>query len=374
VSLDLDAARATFEAAQDGTVGIEEEFAILDPQTLALDSRFEELREAAAGDPVLSASLAGELIAAEIEIRSGRGDDFEDALARQDDARRRLFALVRDHDAKLGSTGTHAFSDYREQRIIDTEHYRRRRDGLQYVARRNNCCALHVHVGVNGPDRAIHACDRLRTVLPTLLAISASSPFLDARDSGLHSARTVSFTKTFPRCGIPDHFGSWDAWARYIDLLARTNSIVEFTQVWWSVRPHHEFGTVELRIADAQITRAESDGLARLMVGCIERAVQEEPVAEVPHRLIEENLWRALRYGMDGDLLDLESGLDAVAEIPAREALERLQEWAGVDAQLPELNGAQRQRRMIDAGAGPYEVYAECVRETHTTYDEEAIR
>ena len=371
MTLDLDAARAAFEDAQDGTVGIEEEFAILDPQTLALDSRFEELREAASGDEVLSASLAGELIAAEIEIRSGRGEDFEDALARQDDARRRLFDLVRANDAKLGSTGTHAFSDYREQRIIDTEHYRRRRDGLQYVARRNNCCALHVHVGVQGPDRAIRACDRLRTVLPTLLAASASSPFLDARDSGLHSARTVSFTKTFPRCGIPDHFGSWDAWTRYIDLLRRTNSIVEFTQVWWSVRPHHDFGTVEVRIADAQVTRQESDGLARLMAGCIRRAADEEgPVTEVPGRLIEENLWRAMRYGMDGDLLDLESGPDAIREIPAREALERLQEWAQVDAALPDLNGAQRQRRLIDSGASPHEVYAECVRETHSTYEE----
>jgi len=373
VTLDIDAARATFESARDGTVGIEEEFSILDPETLELTSRYEDLRDRAASDPVLSESLAGELIAAEVEIRSGRGDDFADALARQDDRRRRLFDLVEEMGLKLGSTGTHAFSDYREQRIIDTEHYRRRRDGLQYVARRNNCCALHVHVGVNGPDRAIRTCDRLRTVLPTLLAISANSPFIDARDSGLHSARTLSFTRTFPRCGIPDHFGSWDAWASYIDLLRRTNSIVEFTQVWWSVRPHHEFGTVEVRIADAQMTRAESDALALLMAACVTRAAEEEgPVREVEHRLIEENMWRATRYGMDGTVLDLEG--DRVEEIPARTALERLMEWARVDVPFPELNGAQRQRRMIDAGAGVHEVYAECVRETHATYEEEAIR
>jgi glutamate---cysteine ligase / carboxylate-amine ligase len=373
VTLDLDAARETFEAARDGTVGIEEEFAILDPASLELTSRFEQLRDAAADDRVLAESLAGELIAAEIEIRSGRGDDFADALARQDDVRRRLFALARAEDVKLGSTGTHAFSDYREQRIIDTEHYRRRQEGLQYVARRNNCCALHVHVGVQGADRAVRACDRLRTVLPTLLAISANSPFIDARDSGLHSARTVSFTSTFPRCGIPDHFGGWHAWADYVDMLGRTNSIVEFTQLWWSVRPHHAFGTVEVRIADAQITRSESDGLARLMAACITRAAEpEESRPVVPQRLIEENMWRATRYGMDGMLLDLESG--RLEEIPAREALDRLQEWAGVDAGLPELNGAQRQRRMIDGGADPQEVYAECVRETHATYDEEAVR
>jgi carboxylate-amine ligase len=373
VSLDLDAARATFEAAQDGTVGIEEEFAILDPDTLALDSRFEELHAAAQDDPVLADSIAGELIAAEIEIRSGRGEDLADAIARQDVARDKLFALVDRVGVRLGSTGTHAFSDYREQRIIDTEHYRRRQEGLQYVARRNNCCALHVHVGVSGPDRAIRTCDRLRVVLPTLLAVSANSPFLDARDSGLHSARTVSFTRTFPRCGVPDHFGSWDAWADYVRELERTNSIVEFTQLWWSVRPHHSFGTVEVRIADAQTTRGESDALARLMAACVTRAAEEEgPVREVPHRLIEENIWRATRYGMDGNLLDLESG--SLEEMPAREALDRLQDWAGVDVGLPELNGAQRQRRMIDAGASPREVYTECVRETHATYDEETTR
>jgi glutamate---cysteine ligase / carboxylate-amine ligase len=373
VTLDLDGAREAFEAARDGTVGIEEEFCILDPRTLELDSRFEELREAAAGDPVLSDSLVGELIAAEVEIRSGRGEDFSDALRRQDEVRRRLFALARAMDLRLGATGTHAFSDYREQRIIDTEHYRIREEGLQYVARRNNCCALHVHVGVQGADRAIRTCDRLRTVLPTLLAISANSPFLDARDAGLHSARTVSFTRTFPRCGVPDHFGSWRAWADYVEMLKVTNSIVEFTQLWWSVRAHHAFGTVELRIADAQTTREESDSLARLMAACIARAAEEEgPVPDVPHRLIEENMWRATRYGMDGMLLDLDSG--DLQEIPAREALARLQAWADVDVLLPALNGAQRQRRMIAAGAGPHEVYAEAVRETHVTYDEEATR
>ena len=126
-------------------------------------------------------------------------------------------------------------------------------DGLQYVARRNNTFALQVHIGVHGPDRAIQACDRLRPVLPLLLAISANSPYVDGRDSGLHSARTQTFTKSFPRCGVPDPFGTWADWQEYVDLLLRTNSIVEFTQLWWSVRAHHSFGTIEvpdLRRAD----------------------------------------------------------------------------------------------------------------------------
>src|SRR3954454_699284 len=245
--MDLEAAREVFEASQDLTVGIEEEWALVDPETLDLVPRFENLWADAADDPVLGVAVAGELISSEIEIRSGRGEDLAHALALQREARRRLFALADHHGAGLASTGTHPLSDYREQHIIDTEHYHRVEEGLKYVAWRNNTFALQVHVGVQGPDRAVLVCDRLRPVLPLLLAISANSPYVDRIDSGLHTARTQIFTKSFPRCGVPDVFGGWDAWADYVDLLVRTGSIVEFTQLWWSIRPHHAFGTIEVR-------------------------------------------------------------------------------------------------------------------------------
>src|SRR5687768_13920386 len=371
--IDLPAARETFEGSADFTVGIEEEFALVDPDTLLLVPRFEDLRDAAAGDPVLATSIAGELISSEIEIRSGAGTDVDDARARQAEARRRLFALAGDHGVALGATGTHPLSDYREQHIIDTEHYRRVEDGLKYVAWRNNTFSVHVHVGVRGADRAVRVCDRLRPVLPLLLAVSANSPFVDGRDSGLHSARSQIFTKSFPRCGIPDAFGSWRAWADYVELLVRTASIVEFTQLWWSVRPHHAFGTVEVRICDAQMTAQEADQLAALIVGCVRRAAEEidagETPPDLPARLIEENTWRAIRYGLDGRLLDLEAA--RIEEFPAGEAIDRLKAWTGAEIVLPELNGAQRQRRMIEAGASPAEVYAASVRETHATYLQE---
>jgi glutamate---cysteine ligase / carboxylate-amine ligase len=371
--IDLPAARETFEASADFTVGIEEEFALVDPETLLLIPRFELLRDAGAADPVLATSIAGELISSEIEIRSGRGSDVEDAGVRQSEARRRLFTLARDHGVALGSTGTHPLSDYREQHIIDTEHYHRVEDGLKYVAWRNNTFSLHVHVGVHGADRAVRVCDRLRPVLPMLLAISANSPYVDGIDSGLHTARTQTFTKSFPRCGVPDVFGSWEAWADYVDLLVRTGSIVEFTQLWWSVRPHHDFGTVEVRICDAQTTAQEADQLAALIVACVRRAAEEvdagETPPDLPGRLIEENMWRAIRHGLDGSLLDLAA--PRIEPYPAAEALDRLKAWTGTDVSLPELNGAQRQRRMIDAGALPAEVYAEAVRETHATYLQE---
>jgi carboxylate-amine ligase len=373
--IDVAAARDLFDAATDGTVGIEEEFALLDPQDLTLTPAFERLRDGGAEDPVLAEAIAGELISSEIEIRSGKGEDFEDARRRQHEARRRLFNLAASEGVLLGATGTHPLSDYQQQHIIDTPHYRRVEDGLKYVAWRNNTFSLHVHVGMRGADRAIRVCDRLRPMLPLLLAVSANSPYVDRIDSGLHSARTQIFTKSFPRCGVPDAFGTWAAWADYVELLVRTNSIIEFTQLWWSIRPHHTFGTVEVRVCDAQTTGPESDALAALITGCVLRAAAEvdagETPPDLPGRLIEENMWRALRYGLDGRLLDLEAPV--VEEFPAAEAADRLRAWAGVEVPLPELNGAQRQRRMIDQGATPAEVYAGCVRETQGTYQEETV-
>jgi glutamate---cysteine ligase / carboxylate-amine ligase len=375
--IDLAAAREAFAGSQDGTVGLEEEFAVLDPETLALAPRFEELRDSAPA--ALAPQITGELIKSEIEIVSGRGENFADAVARQRDARRMLFAHVNGAGAELGATGTHAFSDYREQEFIDTEHYRRVADGLQWVAKRNNTFSLHVHVGVRGPDRAVRVCDRLRPVLPALLALSASSPFLDAMDSGLHSARTQMFMRTFPRCGVPDAYGSWDAYAEYVDFLVRTSSIVEYTQVWWSVRPHFSFGTVEMRICDAQSTAGESEALSALVAGAMLQAALDEDEgvahADLPNRLIEENVWRAIRRGMDGRLIDLERGV----EVEARAAVEALVAWsapARAEHGIPEpvfgeRNSAQRQRALIAEGLSPRDVYAATVRETRATYAQE---
>jgi glutamate---cysteine ligase / carboxylate-amine ligase len=317
---------------------------------------------------VLAESVAGELIRSEIEIRSGRGDTFADAVAKQREARTCLFALAARNDALLGATGTHPWSPWQEQQIIDTDHYRRVQDLLQYVAWRNNTFSLHVHVGVNGAERAVRICDRLRVVMPELLAISANSPFLDGRHSGLHSARTQIFTKSFPRCGIPDAFGSWQAYADYIDFLVRTHSIIEFTQVWWSVRPHHSYGTVEMRICEAQSRGDDSTALAGLITSCVAQAALDHdegvPFDDPPRRMIEENVWRAIRYGLSGELIDLERG----DVLPARARLERLLAWVAPMAEeigaapylaIPERNAAERQIARFEEGATLEEIYAE---------------
>jgi carboxylate-amine ligase len=377
--IDLDKTEEIFSSSTDLTVGIEEEFAILDPQTLDLVPRFEELRDtAAAEDTALFEGITGELISSEIEIVSGRGEDLHDAIARQRDRRRRLLSLATERGVALGSTGTHPWADYREQRNIDTEHYRRVVDGLGYVARRNNTFSLHVHVGVRGADRAVQVCDRLRPVLPLLLAASGSSPFLEGHDTRLHSVRSQTFTKSFPRCGVPDAFGNWRSFRDYLELLIATGSIVEYTQVWWSIRPHASFGTVEVRICDAQITAGESEGLAALIVACVGQALREidegVPFEHAPHRLIEENVWRAIRYGMEGRMIDLQRG----TEIPTRTAVEALWSWtapvreqARIEPALDGPTGAQRQRAALLESGDLREVYAEAVRETMTTYAQE---
>jgi glutamate---cysteine ligase / carboxylate-amine ligase len=373
--LDMARTREVFEASTDFTLAVEEEFQLLDPRTLGLTQRYSELRGLTDADPVLVDAVAGELIESEIEIRSGRCESWGEMLANQREARARLFRIAAESGILLGATATHPWSPWQDQKIIDTEHYRRVAEGLQYVAWRNNTFGIHVHVGIRGADRAVAVCDRLRMQMPALLAVSANSPFLDGGNSGLHSARTQIFTKSFPRCGIPDHYGSFNAYADYVDFLERAGSIVEATQIWWSVRPHHSFGTVELRICDAQTSGDDSLALAGLLIAAIAQAAMDEdegvPYTPHPPRLIEENFWRAIRYGLDGKMIDL----DKREEFPAAALPERLLDWTtparsalGLEVALPSENGAQRQRRALSAGASMEEVFRAEVELTRSTY------
>lgn len=374
--LDLDAVAERFAGSTDFTVGLEEEFALLDPGTLELAHRFEELFMACREDDLLAASAAGELIDTEIEIRSGRGDDFAHAVDMQREHRVRLFALAERLGIGLAAMGAHPWADYLDQRIIATPHYERLREELRWVAQRNNTWSMHVHVGVRGPDRAVAVCDYLRELLPPLLAVSANSPFLDGRDTGLHSIRTQIFTRTFPRCGVHEPFGSWDRYAGFIDRLRATGSIVEATQLWWSVRPHHSFGTVELRICDAQTRGEESFGLGALIASCIAQAAIDYDEGRLPDPLpgreIEENLWRAIRHGLGAEMIDWrgDGGL-----VPVREVLERLLAWSEpaqralrAEPALPEQNGAQRAIAALASGSSMEDVYRDAVAETRRTY------
>jgi carboxylate-amine ligase len=362
----LRAAREAFDSGRDFTVAVEEEFALLDPDTLSLVNRFDELLAAAQGTE-LETHLVGELIASEAEVRTGRCESFSEAATRVAERRGQLLDLADSLGIGLAGTGTHPWSPWQEQRIIDTPHYRRVADGLRYVAWRNVTFVQHVHVGIRGADRAVHLCAALRNFLPELLALSASSPFTEGILAGLHSTRSQLFTRMFPRCGVPEPFGGWDEYERYVQLLYDTGSIVEHTQIWWSVRPHLAFPTVEIRICDGQPGLGESQALAAFMYSLaarVMRAIDDgEPLPDHPGRLIEENLWRAIRYGLSGELIDLATG-----EVrPARAALESLVDWVLPVAEelgaapfitVPSANAAERQIARYEEGASLREIYA----------------
>jgi carboxylate-amine ligase len=365
-------ARAQFETATDFTVAVEEEFAIVDPGSLDLTNRFEEVKAAAQGTP-LEDHLVGELIASEVEVRTGRCETFSDVPGVMAERRAQLQELVEPMGLLLGATGTHPWADWKKQRIIDTPHYRRNDELLRYVVWRNNTFGLHVHVAINGPDRAIAVAGGMRNFLPELLALSCSSPFVESVNSGLHSARTQIFTRFFPRCGVPDAFASWAEYESFVRFLYATGSITEHTQIWWSVRPHMAFPTVEIRICDGQPELSEAQSLAAFataLTARVARALDEgEPVEPLPHRLIEENFWRAIRYGLPGELIDFGRG----EPIPARQRIEELIEWVLPVAEeigavpylaVPEQNAAERQIERFEDGASLEEIYAEQVSAT----------
>ena len=363
-------AREAFENADDLSVGVEEEFQLLDPETLELTNRFEELKEAAAGSE-LDEHLVGELIASEIEIKTGRCADFSEAAERMAERRSQLAGLADAHGVALACTGTHPWSRWQDQRIIDTPHYRRNDEILRYVVWRNNSFGIHTHVAIRGADRAVAVCNAFRNVLPELLALSASSPFVEDVVTGLHSARTEIFTRMFPRCGVPDAYDGWDGFEQYVRFLYDTNSISEHTQMWWSVRPHLSFPTVEVRICDAQPDLRDAQALAALthaLGARFARALDEgEPLPSYPQRLIEENIWRAIRYGLSGELIDLERR----EPVPARVRIEQLIEWVQPVAQeigaapflaVPAANSAEQQyARLADVGSHRA-VFAQLVR------------
>lgn len=359
----LDGVADRFENATDFTVGLEEEYQLLDPATLALTSRFEELQRTA--PEALAPSLAGELIASEVEYRTGAHESLPAAGGELAEGRIALAAHADSLGIALGITGVHPFSPWQEQRIIDTPHYARVEGELGYIAWTNNTWSIHLHVGVRGADRAVAVSTAMRSVLPELLALSANSPIFLGRDSRLHSMRTQIFTKSFPRCAIPDPYRDWEEYAAFVRLLETTGSIVEGTQIWWSVRPHHSFGTVEVRICDGQSELADALAVAGLALASVAAFCRDHddgvPLPAHPSGLIGENLWRAQRHGLAGGLIDL--GRGKVRSTP--DAIRELLTWsaevhgplgiegllAPIERTLVEGNGALRQLAEF-AGSG----------------------
>ena len=351
------------------TLGVEEEYMLLDGDTLDLVQHVETVLAATAGHE-LEASVNPELMQSVLEIATPVCRTAADVDAELRKLRAYVTGLAREQGMRVGSAGTHPFSLFERQRITARDRYHHLVDQLQYVARRELIFGLHIHVAVDEAEKAVQIVNGLLAHLSQLLALSASSPFIEGVDSGLHSARTEIFTRMFPRCGVPDAYDGWSGFERYVRFLYNTGSIDEHTQIWWSVRPHLAFPTVEIRICDAEPDLAEAQSLAALIYTLtvrLARAHDEgEPIELLPHRLNEENLWRAIRYGLSGELIELTSG----DVRPARAHLEALIEWVLPVAEelgtahlltIPSANAAERQRARYEQGATIQEIYAEQV-------------
>ena len=351
---------------------------LLDPSDWSLASEADAVMARLEGE--LASHTSTETHGSALELRTDPHENVAEGLSQLEHLRGELARVLATINLKAAVAGLHPFTQWQSTKISEGDRYRFLYGSMRELARREPTFALHVHVAVPDPESAMLAANRLRSHLPLLLALSANSPFLDGRLAGLHSARSQTFTRSFPRCGVPYAFGGWPAFRDYIALLIRTQSIIEFTQIWWSVRPHFDYGTVEVRICDVQCTSGESDALAGLIVACAAQALLEvdSGVAgdPLPGYLIEENIWRAIRHGLDGRMIDFESG----REYPSSEIAERLLAWtaparAAYGLELSplggEANGAQRQRAMIDAGASMREAFEDCVRDTRATYSEE---
>ncbi|HVO52866.1 MAG TPA: YbdK family carboxylate-amine ligase [Solirubrobacterales bacterium] len=333
------------------TVGIEEEVMLLDELTWALAHRIDSVL------PRLphgrTASFTAETHGSALEIQTGVHSRIGDAIEELAALRGELDGTLRPLSMRAASAGTHPFAVWQEIVVSAGERYQFVYGSMRELARREPTFGLHVHVGVPDPEAAIHAANRLRTHIPLLLALSVNSPFWQGRDTGLASARTPLF-QAFPRVGIPRPFADYAEYVESVDVLIRCDAVPEPTFLWWDVRPQPRFGTVEVRIMDAQTTLPDTGAIAAL-VQCIVRAeVEGEDHLErpMPQEVLAENRFLAARDGMDADLIEPELG----RRVPARELLADLVTICGPHADalgcraelekvlaLGQRTGAQRQ-------------------------------
>jgi carboxylate-amine ligase len=335
------------------SVGIEEEVMLLDPRDWSLAQRIDDVLPRLS--PELASRATAETHGAALELATHPHDDVEDAAREMGRLRGDLAGELRAVDLRVASAGTHPFALWKDTEISSGARYQLVYEAMRELARREPTFALHVHVGVSDPEAAIVLYNRLRAHLPLLLALSVNSPFWQGRDTGLASARTPLF-QAFPRVGIPRAFASYEDYVEAVDLLVRCEAFPEPTFLWWDVRPQPRFGTVEVRIMDAQITASETAALAAL-VQSVARLELEEGYHTDPQapEVLAENRFLAARDGMGARLIDQA----AERRVPARELLARLLEAARPHAadlgcenmlemlvMLGEEPGAKRQRRV----------------------------
>jgi carboxylate-amine ligase len=289
------------------TIGIEEEFQIVNPETRELRSYVSQLLEGGQGNRLLRERVRPEMHQSVVETGTGICRDVKQAREEIAELRGSLNGLAKQGGLRIVAAGTHPFSDWKEQEITDGERYKGLVEDLQDVARANLIFGLHVHVGVKDKQVAMFLANQVRYFLPHILALSTSSPFWLGRASGLKSTRSEIF-KRFPRTGIPGYWDSYTAFQAYVDLLVKTGCIDNAKKIWWDVRAHPFFDTVEVRICDMTTRIDDTIALAALIQAIMGKLYllyrRNLEFRQYSRELIEENKWRAVRYGLDGQLID----------------------------------------------------------------------
>ncbi len=315
------------------TLGIEEEFQIVDPQTRELKSHVSEILDE--GRMLLGEQVKPEMIQSMIEVGTGICQNIAEARTDITNLRAIISSLARKKDLAIVAASTHPISLWKEQLIYDDPHYALLIEELQMVARSLLIFGLHVHVGIPDRDRQINIMNAARYFLPHVLALSTSSPFWLGINTGLKSYRSEVFKK-FPRTDIPDYFDSYSAFERYIELLLKTNSISNPKKIWWDIRPHPFFPTLEFRVCDIPTRVDDTIALAALfqaIVAKLDRLIEKNLGFRLYRRmLIQENKWRAVRYGLDGNMIDF----GKQKEVPTRDLILELLEF--VDEVLDDLD------------------------------------
>src|ERR687883_637591 len=314
------------------TLGIEEEFQIVDPVTRELRSHVSEILEE--GRMILGEQVKPEMIQSQVEVGTGICRNIAEARAAITRLRAVISSLARKKGLRIVAASTHPISQWSEQQIYPDPHYALLIEELQMVARSLLIFGLHVHVGVAARERQVHILNAARYFLPHVLALSTSSPFWLGINTGLKSYRSEVFKK-FPRTDIPDHFDSYQSFQRYVKLLLDTNSIDKPKKIWWDVRPHPIFPTLEFRVCDIPTRVDDTIAIAALfqaIVAKLNRLIEKNLGFRLYRRmLIQENKWRAVRYGLDGKLIDF----GKQKEVPVRDLILELLEF--VDDVLDEL-------------------------------------
>jgi glutamate---cysteine ligase / carboxylate-amine ligase len=333
------------------SIGIEEEYQTVDPVTRDLKSHI-HAEIVQKGKMLLAERVKPEMHQSVVEIGTGVCKNIQEAKDEIRDIRRQIIGLARQNNLRLSAGGTHPFAEWREQEIYPDDRYKTIVEDLKMVARANLIFGLHVHIGVEDRETGIQLMNSARYFLPHLLALSANSPFWLGMDTGLRSYRCKVFDK-FPRTNIPDIYQSWSEFDDYVQLLINTGCIDNAKKIWWDIRPHPHFPTLEFRVCDMPMRLEETIAIAALCQAIIAKLykLHEKNLSfrQYSRSLIMENKWRAARYGLDGNMIDF----GKQCEVPARKLVEEILEFvADVSVELGSQEEIGYVRQILEHGNG----------------------